>query len=93
MYKVKAPVNKGYLSPYYGGMDSLGTKNPLVKPATLEMTGERRNAIFGKAQMTKMSRATQVWLRARLTSNTWPKTQMSYDSAFTSYRRGWREGQ
>ena len=56
--------------PYYEGMASLGTKNPLVKPATLDMIGERRNAIFGKAQMIKMSRATQVWLRARLINST-----------------------
>ena len=52
----------------------MGMKNPLVKPATLDTMGEKRNALMGKAQMSAMSRAVQVWLRARLTITTWPNT-------------------
>ena len=50
----------------------MGMKNPLVKPATLEMMGDKRKDMMGKAQMSAMSRAVQVWLRARLTVTTWP---------------------
>ena len=58
----------------------MGMKNPLVKPATLEMMGDKRKALMGKAQMRAMSRAVQVWLRARLiTITTCPNTSKLYN--------------
>ena len=38
----------------------MGMKNPLVKPATAERTGERRKDLWGKVIMSQMSRAVQT---------------------------------
>ena len=38
----------------------MGIKKPLVNPATAAMTGERRRALTGKAQMRAVSRAIHV---------------------------------
>ena len=48
----------------------MGMKKPLVNPATAAMTGERRNALTGKAQIREISRAIQVWFRQMLTTRT-----------------------
>ena len=61
-----------------------GMKKPLVNPATMEMTGERRIALSGKEQMRAMRRAVQVWLRAMFTTTNWPNTRTLYDCTFTS---------
>ena len=53
---------------YTHGMSLTGMKKPLVNPATLEMTGDRRMALSGKEQMRAMRRAVQVWLRAMFTT-------------------------
>lgn len=41
-------------------MSWMGIKKPLVNPATLEITGERRTALLGKAQMRAMRREIQA---------------------------------
>lgn len=45
---------------YYNGMVSLGMKNPLANPATLEITGERRAQVFGKVHIKNIRRAIHV---------------------------------
>ena len=69
---------------YGHGMFLTGMKKPLVNPATLEMTGDRRIALSGKEQMRAMRRAVQVWLRAMFTTTNWPNTRTLYDCTFTS---------
>ena len=53
----------------------MGIKKPLVNPATLEITGERRTALLGKAQMRAMSREIQAWFREIFTTTTWTKVK------------------
>ena len=60
---------------YAHGISLTGMKKPLVNPATLEMTGDRRTALLGKEQMRAMRRAVQVWLRAMFTTTNWPNTR------------------
>lgn len=52
-------------------------KKPLVNPATLEMTGERRTALVGKAQIRAMSREIQDWFREIFTTTTCIKVKKS----------------
>ena len=55
----------------------MGIKNPLVNPATADSTGERRMDFCGNDRMSQMSRAVQVWLRARLTNTIWRNSTAS----------------
>ena len=55
-----------------------GMKKPLENPATAAMTGERRSALIGKAQMRAISRAIHVWFRQMLTTRTCRYTRKLY---------------
>ena len=55
-------------------MSPIGMKKPLVKPMIEARGGERRRATLGKLRMSQIRRATQAWLRAMLTTTSWPNT-------------------
>ena len=49
----------------------MGIKKPLVNPAMAEIMEETRTTVFGKARMSRMYRAVQVWFRAMFTRTIW----------------------
>ena len=53
----------------------MGTKKPLANPKTAASTGDRRMQSEGNPIIRKASRATHVWLRARLTTINCPITK------------------
>ena len=55
----------------------MGTKKPLAKPKTAARTGESLMQREGNPVIRKARRATQVWLRARLTTINFPITRWS----------------
>ena len=65
-------------------MSWMGMKKPLVNPATLEMTGDRRTALLGKAQIRAMSREIQAWFSEMFTTTTCTKVKKSYDWELTN---------